>query len=338
MRAEQIVGDKVLGLLGPEQLTTRHTRATPAWLRDVVEESRDAARARLRKSGLAKNPAAHAVVDAIFAQSLWSAPLVSAPAARAMWGKTALLRALPKYRLADLVIMRDKAPLDLSPLGSPTDVVGKHLPVVLRELHKPNTGLRLQSVQAYHPRVKTFATRLATIFASDVNVNGYASLSQGTIFQEHWDAHDVLLVQTHGTKVWRVRPNSMPMPIPCHRQVLRPKPRAKRTTLHLEPGTALYIPRGHWHVGEGDESIHISFGLPEDTVALRVADLALKTLARHLPDLAYRTPMFMFEPSSDGARSALVKCFDAYLNELRSALRDAEHLDARPAFFGRRFF
>lgn len=338
MRSQDIVGDKVIGLLGPRELAGPARDATPKWLQEAIDEAARAALARLRTSKLRGNRAVRAWLESLFQQSLWSGPVVSARAATAMWGRESLVRALPRYRLADLVVMRDGKPLDLAPLGKPSARLGKHAPVVLRELEKPNTGLRLQSVQVYHPSVKTFAGELAKVLASPVNVNGYAGLSRGTIFPEHWDAHDVALLQTHGTKEWRVRAPSMPMPITCHRPVLRPSARAKRTTVQLRPGALLYMPRGSWHVGAGDGSIHLTFGLPEDTVALRIADVALKTIGQRARELAYRAPMFMLDPRSPQGRVALEKCFETYLESLRPALLDAKAMAERPAFFGRRFF
>lgn len=338
MRSEDIVGDKVIGLLGPRELAGPSRDTAPKWLEDAIEEASRAALGRLRTSKLRGNRAVRAWLEALFQQSLWSGPVVSSRAATAMWGRESLVRALPRYRLGDLVVMRDGKPLDLAPLGKPSARLGKNAGVVLRELEKPNTGLRLQSVQLYHPSVKTFAGELAKILASPVNVNGYAGLSRGTIFPEHWDAHDVALLQTHGTKAWRVRAPSLPMPITCHRPVLRPRPKAKRTTVHLRPGAMLYMPRGSWHVGAGDGSIHLTFGLPEDTVALRIADVALKTIGRQVRELAYRAPMFMFDPRSSQGRVALENCFQAYLDVLRPALLDAATMRERPAFFGRRFF
>ncbi len=333
-----IIGDKVIGLIGPDELRGRAPRPAPAWLPEVVREAATAAEARLRRSAWSTNRSVHALVRAIFEQSVWSGPLLSARTASSLWGKAALVRAMPKYRLADLVVMRDNKPLDLSPLGKPTARLGKNVEVLLRELHKPNTGFRLGSVQLYHPRVRTFADRLAKLLATKVNVNGYASFSQGTIFPEHWDAHDVALVQTHGRKEWRVRPNSLPMPVTAHRSVLRPHRGARPTTFRLAPGRLLFLPRGHWHVGKGLDSIHLTFGLPEDTVALRIADAALWTLARHIQEVAYRAPMFVFDPQSPQAHTALRNCIEGYLSELRSALLDTKQLSSRPAFFGRRFF
>lgn len=338
MRSEDIVGDRVIGLLGARELAGRPRHATPEWLKAAIEEGARAALDRLATTKLRSHRGVRAWLEALFRQSLWSGPIVSARAASAMWGRQALIRALPRYRLADLVVMRDGKPLDLTPLGEPNAPLGKGARVVLRELMKPNTGFRLQSVQRYHPTVKTFADQLAKILASPVNVNGYAGFSRGTIFPEHWDAHDVALLQTHGNKEWRVRAPSLPMPITCHRAVLRPRPAAKRTTVRLRPGSLLYMPRGYWHVGSGDGSIHLTFGLPEDTVALRIADAVLKTIGERVRELAYRTPMFMLDPRSPRGRIALENCFEAYLDALRPALLDLGAMRERPAFFGRRFY
>ncbi len=321
----------MLALLGPNELKRASAKAWPPWLSQVFAEAAKASAVRAGSSRPMRS-----LIRALFAQRLWSGPLVAPRLATAMWGKAQLLRSMANYRLGDLIIMRNNTPLDLSPLGKPSARVGKYASVVMEELSKPNTGLRLERVQLYHPSVKAFAAKLARVFATEVNVNGYASLSQGTIFPEHWDAHDVMLLQTHGTKVWRVRPNELPMPLACHRAVLKVA-KQRPVTARLRAGRLLYMPRGHWHVGAGDESIHLTFGLPEDTVGLRVADVALKTLAKHLTDAAYRAPMFAFEPTSRSAQAALLACLEGYVETLRGELLDPQQLKERPAFFGRRF-
>lgn len=338
LRPDSIVGDKALGLLGPDVLRASATGEAPPWLRQAVQSGESAARDRLRASRLRSSREMAHLIAAVFGQAVWSGPLCSPRVAGAMWGKATLLRSLERYRIGDLVVMRDDRPLDLTPLGPATARLGRRASVLVEELQRPNTGLRLHGVQAYHPGVRAFADQLAKILGTKINVNGYASLSQGQIFPEHWDAHDVALLQTHGRKRWRLRPNHLPMPLAAHRQVLRPRRASKQTTVTLEPGRMLFMPRGHWHVGTGRESCHLTFGLPEDTVALRLAEASLRALAPCARELSCRASMFMFAPSSPAALTALQAAFETYVAELRAELFDPRQLRQRPAFFGRRFF
>lgn len=323
-------------MLNADGLLRPGSGALPSLMQEAMSEAAAAAKAQLGTRRIKSSEWVSKWVDAHFQQTTWSGPVLSERAAMALWGRREFLRSAPRYRLGDLIVMRDKGALDLSPLGPPSAQLGRKVDVLLRELSKPNTGLRLRSVQKYHPRVKTFADQLARVLGTKVNVNGYASLSRGTIFAEHWDAHDVTMLQVHGTKRWRVRRNAMPMPLACHRELLKaPRRGDRQTTFHLTPGTLLFLPRGHWHQGEGDESIHLTFGLPEDTIALRIADVTQKTLARHLSMSKYRVSMSMFDPSSALAHAALRDAFEHYVNDLRSALLDVRQSRSRPAFFGR---
>jgi ribosomal protein L16 Arg81 hydroxylase len=44
------------------------------------------------------------------------------------------------------------------------------------------------------------------------HVNAYLSFSKGGAFKPHWDLHDVLVVQVHGNKQWRVWNAEVPLP------------------------------------------------------------------------------------------------------------------------------
>ena len=47
----------------------------------------------------------------------------------------------------------------------------------------------------------------------NTQVNAYLSFSKGGAFKPHWDIHDVLVVQVHGNKRWRIWNAEVPHPV-----------------------------------------------------------------------------------------------------------------------------
>ncbi|MEM1245305.1 MAG: cupin domain-containing protein [Acidobacteriota bacterium] len=94
--------------------------------------------------------------------------------------------------------------------------------------------------------------------------------SQG--FDTHTDAHDVLVLQTHGSKVWRIHDVDDPLPIehsPMLKRVLpnlasaRPDYGEAVREVTLRPGDLLYLPRGvpHSAASTDEASVHLTIGL-----------------------------------------------------------------------------
>ncbi len=201
---------------------------------------------------------------------------VPATPARARWleelfGREAFEAVLPRYRVEDMHLLWRRKERDLSALGKPSTKVGKHAPAVIAALGKSDSGLLLKSVQNYDAAVAKLLGALRSVFGAELNVNAYVSLRPGTIFDEHWDTHDVLMLQTAGTKRWHLRANRVAWPVHRHRALPASRLQTRtREQVVLAPGSILFLPRGVWHHGRGRDSIHLSFGFSETTVASRI--------------------------------------------------------------------
>ena len=124
------------------------------------------------------------------------------------------------------------------------------------------------------------------------NVNAYLSFSRGGAFKPHWDFMDVLVVQVHGSKQWRVWSAEVPDPIeggPFNASV------APDEEVELTPGDVLFIPRGEPHSAavSAERSVHLTIGLEsyhgidflDHLRKEAVRDLVLRMdLPRHFPD------------------------------------------------------
>lgn len=108
-----------------------------------------------------------------------------------------------------------------------------------------------------------FTATVASAFRTPVQVNCYLSTGLSPGFGAHWDDHDVLIVQVNGSKYWEVRTPTQLAPL---REVCESDDFGDVVWSGvLEPGLALYIPRGWAHEVRGFDG-SLSFHL---TVSIR---------------------------------------------------------------------
>ena len=102
--------------------------------------------------------------------------------------------------------------------------------LVPRQFYTSNEGKRL-NVRAFHdllpqgvsivvddvhrsiPQIGQLAAAIEREMGIHTNVNAYLSFSKGGAFKPHWDFHDVLVVQVHGNKRWRIWNAEVPHPV-----------------------------------------------------------------------------------------------------------------------------
>ena len=129
--------------------------------------------------------------------------------------------------------------------------------------------LVLQGLHRTWRPVLDFSQALAADLGHPVQVNAYVTPPENTGFSDHYDVHDVFVLQIAGEKRWRIRP-------PVHELPLRDEPwTAHRAAVEdaatrppmieetLTPGDCLYLPRGYLHAATalGGTSIHLTIGV-----------------------------------------------------------------------------
>ncbi|MFE0578636.1 cupin domain-containing protein [Streptomyces sp. NPDC058874] len=165
------------------------------------------------------------------------------------------------------------------------------------ELHtqlREGASLVLDAVEKIHPAVGVTAEGLERFLGTSVQANVYASWTEREGFGRHWDDHDVVVVQLHGSKRWRLYGSTREAP--TFRDVESPEePEGDPVAdIVLSPGDVLYLPRGWWHAvtaDQGTESLHLTFGMVPHTGAdlmLWVVDQLRASLAlrRDIPRFA----------------------------------------------------
>ncbi|MFD4790044.1 cupin domain-containing protein [Streptomyces sp. NPDC058459] len=159
----------------------------------------------------------------------------------------------------------------------------------LWRLFADGATLVLQALQRTWAPVGELCAGLSAELGHPVQANAYITPPQSQGFDDHYDVHDVFVVQIQGSKRWLVHE-------PVHRDPLRDQPwTGHRAAVAeaaegpayidtvLEPGDVLYLPRGWLHAAraKGEVSIHLTLGVHVWTryaLAEQLAETALAAL------------------------------------------------------------
>ncbi|MDO6142071.1 cupin domain-containing protein [Paenarthrobacter aurescens] len=156
--------------------------------------------------------------------------------------------------------------------------------------------LVLQALHRTWDPVAGFTSRLSSELGHPVQANAYITPPQNRGFDDHYDVHDVFVLQIEGTKRWIIHE-------PVHVDPLRSQPwtdhrsevaeaaqgQAYIDTV-LEPGDVLYLPRGWLHAAQaqGEVSIHLTLGVHNWTRHALAEQLAQAALAALCEDPVMR--------------------------------------------------
>jgi hypothetical protein len=154
---------------------------------------------------------------------------------------------------------------------------------VPRQLYTSNEGRRL-NVRAFHdlltqgvsvvvddvarliPQISQLATAIEREMGINTQVNAYLSFSKGGAFKPHWDLTDILVVQVHGNKRWRIWNTEVSQFVETDRTKVNTSV-APDQELELAAGDVLFIPRGEPHSAavSAERSVHLTIGLLSET-------------------------------------------------------------------------
>jgi ribosomal protein L16 Arg81 hydroxylase len=135
----------------------------------------------------------------------------------------------------------------------------------LYQEYRDGSTIVLLFLQERWPALKHLCRSIATELSAGVQVNVYLTPPGERALNTHYDTHDVFVLQTHGSKLWRIYDSPFPLPLPEHPYRARPDsdPGEPLSELTLEPGDIIYIPRGFLHDAASLEStsLHLTVGI-----------------------------------------------------------------------------
>lgn len=185
--------------------------------------------------------------------------------------------------------------------------------------------LVLQALHRTWPALIEFATQLNADAGHPVQINAYITPPESQGFSAHYDVHDVFVLQFAGAKHWTVHEPVYPDPLRNQPWQQRSADVAKAARENepvidavLQPGDALYVPRGFLHSAEalGGVSAHLTVGLHTLTRYHLVEDLL--NLAAGNAELRSALPLGIDPADPDQLAEQLDAVVDALTEQLRS--------------------
>ena len=148
----------------------------------------------------------------------------------------------------------------------------------------------LQALHRVWPPIIDFVGALAAELGHPVQANAYVTPPQNQGFDDHYDVHDVFVLQVSGAKRWRIHAPVWDAPLRdqpwTDRRAAVQRAAAEPPLIDavLEPGDCLYLPRGFLHAATalGGVSTHLTLGVhtwTRYTLAEQLTAQALRTLA-----------------------------------------------------------
>ncbi|MDR6863104.1 ribosomal protein L16 Arg81 hydroxylase [Phycicoccus sp. 3266] len=210
--------------------------------------------------------------------------------------------------------------------------------------------LVLQGLHRTWEPVVRFSQSLAAGLGHPVQVNAYVTPPQNTGFSDHYDVHDVFVLQVAGEKRWRIRPPVHPLPLrdepwTDHRAAVEEAAAGTDPLIEttFRPGDCLYLPRGYLHSATalGGTSIHLTIGVHAWTrrhVADQLVRAAVARASRGSElrsALAVGTDLVTAGPDHDDVEAVRRALLDAIAevdaSELAAGLAGAARAAQRPA-------
>jgi hypothetical protein len=175
-----------------------------------------------------------------------------------------------------------------------------------------------------------FTQALAADLGHPVQANAYVTPSQNTGFSDHYDVHDVFVLQVAGRKRWRLRPPVVEAPLrddpwTDHRASVEAAGTAAPShEFTLSPGDVLYLPRGWIHSATalGGVSTHLTLGVHVWTRRHLADGIMAAAVARASRDERMRASLAVSPGGLD--RDALRPEVEQVREELVRALRETD--------------
>ncbi len=170
----------------------------------------------------------------------------------------------------------------------------------VKRLIEQGASVVLNDVSSLTPALARTVDEIRRALNGVAAANLYFSQKQRRAFHSHYDRHEVLALQIHGTKTWRIYKGRADAPIEHPRFLNVPQAEYDRQKgaldqeITMEPGDVLYLPRGQFHdaLATDGDSLHITFScfLPNGL------NLLQEIMARLIEDPAFRRDL----PRADG--------------------------------------
>ncbi len=174
-------------------------------------------------------------------------------------------------------------------------------------------SLIANDVLTVHEPLLKIGETLARTFAANIGANIYCSFQGVQAFGTHFDNHDVVVVQTGGTKVWNLYENRADNPVEhlpddaATRRWFEQSRGPLMQQVTMQAGDVLYLPRGWYHdaLATDGPSLHVTFAITPLHGRTLLALLNIEAMK----DPAYRA---FVPPATEDGGAALAAHLAAY--------------------------
>lgn len=157
----------------------------------------------------------------------------------------------------------------------------------------------LQALHRVWPPVLELCQQLAAELGHPVQANAYVTPPQNQGFSNHYDVHDVFVLQIEGEKRWQIHAPVLESPLRdqpwSDRKAVVAARAAEEPLIEavLRPGDCLYLPRGFLHAATalGGVSTHLTIGVHSWTRYALAEQLLQQALQQVAQDPAVRSSL-----------------------------------------------
>lgn len=199
------------------------------------------------------------------------------------------------------------------PVPSPQGQLLRPWPPKVEVFLSGGASLIANDILGAHEPLTRVGGILSRAFAANIGANVYCSFQGVQAFGTHFDYHDVVVIQTGGTKVWNLYENRADNPVEAlvddanTRRWFEQTRGPLMTQVTMQAGDVLYLPRGWYHdaLATDGPSLHVTFAI----TPLHGRDLLKLLDIEASKDPAYRA---YAPPASDDGGAALAEHLAAY--------------------------
>lgn len=212
-------------------------------------------------------------------------------------------------------------------------------PGSIREVLDSGYTVGLRHVDRYDAELTELAKQFHDVFAAPIDIHLYCTPAKYEGFGWHYDAEEVFVLQTHGSKNWWLRKNTV-NPWPLIDQIPRDQRYGREImpVMHsrLDCGDWLYIPAGYWHKTQAEtDSISLSVGIRAWT-ALDVFDVLRPLLADSML-WRQRLPCFGAHANIENASGQWQDLLNSLGEDLAQRFKDSSFAASLPERLKERF-
>jgi lysine-specific demethylase/histidyl-hydroxylase NO66 len=155
------------------------------------------------------------------------------------------------------------------PVATPQGEVLRPWPQKVEVFLSAGASLIANDVLSIHEPLMRIGETLSRTFAASIGANIYCSFRGVQAFGTHFDNHDVIVIQTGGTKVWNLYESRADNPVEnfpdddATRRWFEQTRGALMQQVTMQPGDVLYLPRGWYHdaLATDGPSLHVTFAI-----------------------------------------------------------------------------